>query len=472
MRKTEVLTWPERAFTWIVWCCVGTASLLQIHYARLHSHFIADDYDHFIQASTLPLAQLLATPIDIHYVPLHKLFSALVVYFAPLNFDFALAVLMAFHLSATVLLYQLLKLFSHSRGNLLIVLVYACNPFVLDLLMWWSSGIHRLPYICLSLMSLYGYVLYRKSQHSGPLALSVLAFLAALGFYSKAVLIPIYIMAIELCLSGQGDFRRLLQRLRVGMALLLLSLAYLLWYMRFAPIQQQGPSPSISTSLDIILLNFKVLAGSLAFYKFDAPLLCNMLIVTGLVLLAGYCARSAKKSLLVWVAVLACIILNFSMIAFSNRGQMFGGFIAFALRYYLEVLVLVATFAGVLIGAVLGESARNSTARLPWVGLLICVLYSVMLGWIGTKYRSEIYQDSHLVTSGYMRNLIAGLDRLPPDQPLLLQSSSLPAYVYGAFINQDMPFDKVLPIRYPHLQLVSAKDARYQVSVEGHVLSK
>lgn len=471
MRKTEVLAWPARAFTWAVWCCIGIGGLLQAHYARLHSHFIADDYDHFIQASVLPLGQLLVTPIDIHYVPLHKLFSALIVYCAPLNFDLALVVLLAFHLLAAVLLYQLLTLFSNSRGNLLIVLLYACNPFVLDLLMWWSSGIHRLPYICLSLLSLYGYVLYRKSQRVGPLVLSVLAFLVAFGFYSKALLIPIYIMAIELCLPGKGGIRSLLLRLRIGIALLLVSLAYMFWYWKFSPTQQQGPSPSMAVGLEIILLNFKVLVGGLAFYKYEAPKLCNIGIVTGLILLAGYCARRGKRSLVVWGVMFACIILNFAMIAFSNRGQMFGGFIAFSLRYYLEVIVLVALFAGVLFSAIYSDSG-SGRVRLPWLALLVCVLYSATLGWFGAKYRGEIYRDSHLVTSKYMRNLLVGLDHVPADQPLLLQSGNLPAYVYGAFINQAMPFEKVLPMRYPHLRLVSAEEARYWVSEDGHVLPK
>lgn len=200
-------------------------------------------------------------------------------------------------------------------------------------------------------------------------------------------------------------------------------------------------------------------------------MLCNMGIAAGLILLAGYCSRRCKRSLLVWGVMFACIILNFAMIAFSSRGQMFGGFIAFALRYYLEVIVLVALFAGVLFSAAYGESG-SGRARLPWLALLVCVLYSAALGWFGAKYRGEIYQDAHLVTAKYMRNLLAELDRLPADQPILLQSGNLPAYIYGAFINQAMPFEKVLPIRYPHLRLVSAQEARYWVSAEGHVLRK
>lgn len=469
MTNNQSSSFSSRSFTWLTWGIITAFIAFQVVYARSNSYFIADDYDHFINAATLPLLQVITTPIDIHYVPLHRLFSVLITKIAPLNFDVALAVLLTFHGLAIGLLYRLLQTLSASPMNALIVLLYACSPFVLDSLMWWSSGIHRFPYIFLSLASLYTYVLYRDGHRWVHLACCLLAFLLALGFYSKALIIPLYVIGLELCLSPWSDFRRLCKRLAIGGCMLVLSVSYILWYLKFAPVMQQGPSPSIPVGLEIVLFNFKVFAGVLTFHKYESGPLLNAALAGALLIAVVISAFKTRRALLIWAVLLSCIGMNFAMIAFSGRGQAFGVFISYALRYYFEVMFLIALFMGLLYST-LRSLPSSETRAWHWFALAACTLYVTTLGWISSTYRSEIYASSHLASARYMHHLLADLDLLAAERPLRVAQGNLPGYVYGDFINALMPIEKVLPIRYPYLVVVPREQADYEIDPQGNVL--
>lgn len=457
-------------FTWLAWGCIASFVVFQVFYVRSNSYFIDDDYDHFINAATLPLLQVITTPIDIHYAPLHRLFSVLITKIAPLNFDVALAVLLMFHCLAIGLLYRLLQTLSASPVNTLIVLLYSSSPFALDPLMWWSSGIHRFPYIFLSLVSLYTYVLYRKDFRWVHLACCLLAFLLALGFYSKALIIPLYVIGLELCLSPWSDFKSLCKRLIIGSCMLALSASYILWYLRCAPVMHAGPSPSIPVGLEITLSYFKVFTGVLTFHKYESGSLLSAGLVVVLLIAVVMSACKTRRALLIWVVLLSCVGMNFAIIAFSARGQAFGVFISYALRYYFEVMFLVALFMGLLYGT-LRSSPACETRTWHWSALAACMLYVTMLAWIGSTYRSEIYARSHLASAQYMNNLLDDMDLLVvEDRPLRVAQTNFPGYVYGDFINALMPIEKVLSIRYPDIIVVPRGQADYEIDPQGNVL--
>lgn len=461
--------------TWLkvfVWAGIFVFTLLIAAFVRQNSYFLADDYDHFIQASKLPLLELLATPIDVHYVPLHKLFSALILKLAPLNFDMALAVLLAFHGLSVYMLYRLLQELRATPLNLLIVFVYASNTFVLHPLLWWSAGIHRFPYILLSIVSLYAYVRYRRTRGLTDIVCCYVAFVLAFGFYSKAVLIPAYILGLELCLSWRQGLQRLVERFWLGVSMLLLSLAYVFWYLKFAPIAHQGPSPSIGEVFEIVLLNFKVLTGWLLLYQYTGPSLIFNLVIAALLIGCVLCSfLKARETLLMWGVLLALLFLNFAIIAASGRGQMFGGFLAFALRYYLEVMFIVAIFFSLIASAIQGKAtAPTSSSRAYHVGFVFCLAYALITLWSSSAYFHKTYEGTHQATARYMHNLITALDRLPGTSPLLFAEAGLPSYVYGAFIYALMPMEKVLPLRYPNISFVPRHQAQYEVDEAGNVV--
>lgn len=446
---------------------IFTASLVWL--VRANSYFLDDDYDHFIQAAQLPLAQLVAIPIDVHYAPLHKLLSALIQHLAPLNFDAALLVMLVFHGLAMLLLYKLLQALSDSPVNLLIVLLYGCNPFLLHPLMWWSSGIHRFPYIFLCLASLYAYLRFHQSRRPVHLACCYLAFFLAFGFYSKAILIPLYILGLEFCLSARHGMRRLLLGCVPGAAMLLVSLGYVWWYLNFAPLVQEAAAPSILLTGKIVLLNFQVLAGVLSFNQYGAPLGLNLLLAA--LLLAGifYSLWKNRWVLPIWLVLFGCVAINFAMLASSGRGQMFGESLALVLRYYFEVMFLIALFGGLLLAVLRGQPAPGVRPA-HWMALVLCLSYVSVLGWVGRPHFFSLYTSSHVAANHYMQRLLGSLDRLPPDRTLSLAAANLPLYVYGQFINTPMPMERVLPLRYPRLAIVPRAEADYEVDETGALL--
>lgn len=469
-----VLSSWERGFKGMVWLGLAVFTVLLALFVRTNSYYIDDDYDHFIQAARLPLWQMISTPIDVHYAPLHKLFSVLISHMAPLNFDVALLVMLGFHGLSIGLLYKILRSFSNSPVNLLIVFLYGCNPFVLYPLMWWSSGMHRFPYVFLCLACLYFYINYRRSQSRLHLASCCLAFFLAFGFYSKAILIPVYILGLELCLSGKDGIRHFFRRFLPGGIMFLLSMAYVFWYLHFAPVMQQGQTPSIASVCEIVLLNFKVMAGVLTFHQYDAPSSGFNISLVFVILVGGfYSFAKDRRSLLVWLVLFSCIFANFAMVAASGRGQMFGGFLAFALRYYFEEMFLVAVFGGLLFAVMRPSSGLNiaSVHKQHWLSFFIIGFYVCSLGWLARSNYVVVYEKSHIATVHYMQRLMASLDRLPTDRPLLLEEASFPGYVYGSFINARMPMGDVLPLRYPRLVMVPRSQADYGVDESGGVVA-
>lgn len=471
--STALSSIQDGGFKWAVWASLLIFTLLLALFARTNSYFFADDYDHFIQAAQLPLLQMIFSPIDVHYAPLHKLFSTLIQYLAPLDFDLAVLVLLSFHALSVVFLYKLLQALSDTRLNLLIVFLYGCNPFLLHPLIWWSSGIHRFPYICLTLASLCAYVHYRQSRRPLQLASCYLAFLLAFGFYSKAILIPLYILGLELCLSYRDGLQRWFARFAPGGLMLLVSMGYVLWYLNFASVAQQGSNTSLAVAIEIILLNFKVMVGVLTFQEYAAAnavfdFLLSLLLVGGI-----YSLVKNRQLLVIGLMLLACLGVNFAMLAISSRGQAIGVDLAFQMRYYLEVMFLIAIFGSLMFATMRGRS-RFVAVTPPtrhWMAFLACVVYLSALTWVGRQHYLVSYEKTYVATAQYMQQLIEDLDKFPADRPLLLAEASFPGYIYGDFINTLMPMEKLLPLRYHQLVTVPWSQAEYQVDEKGAVVS-
>src|SRR5678815_3390802 len=76
----------------------------------------------------------------------------------------------------------------------------AVNVYGGVLLLGWSAGIARLAYILLSIAAIYHYLRFRESGSWGRLATVVACVVAAAAFFSKGLLIPGYLGAVELVL--------------------------------------------------------------------------------------------------------------------------------------------------------------------------------------------------------------------------------------------------------------------------------
>ena len=160
------------------------ATLAFVLVARQRVSFYGDDYIGFHGVVTQSVRQFLLTPIDVHFIPLHKLATWLIYRIAPLNFDVALAVMCAFHLLGLWTLYRTLRLLGASWLSAPLTALCAVNVYGGVLLLGWSAGIARLAYILLSIAAIYHYLRFRESGSWGRLATVVACVVAAAAFFS------------------------------------------------------------------------------------------------------------------------------------------------------------------------------------------------------------------------------------------------------------------------------------------------
>lgn len=436
-----------------------------------NSYFIADDYDHFQLAGALPFEEFLLTPIDVHFVPLHRLFSYLLLKLAPLNFSLAVWLLIAFQLASLLMLYRVLEKIRKGPWNPPLVLLCACNSALLHLIIWWSAGIHRLPYVLLTLVSLFFYLRYRERQRPIELIGCFLSAMIALGFYSKAVLIPFYVLALEFCLSWREALKAW-RRYVPGAVLLLLSLAYVGWYLKFAPVQRSDVSTSPDVALEITVAFFRVLMNLVLLRELSQWGLVEALVVlfwSALILVT--CLRK-RENVIYWLALLGVLALNFLLIAGSSRGQLLGAFLAGALRYYYEVFFLAAIFLCLILNPVPNES-RGAAQRVQsktWSAavLMFCLIYPLAAYHAAKEAFAHTTGPVHKQASRYMRTLLASLDALPAGS-VQVAEGDLPLYVYGDWLKIAKPYSQILPLRYPNMRFVPHEQAQYEIDPQGQV---
>ncbi|MCJ1879059.1 hypothetical protein [Pseudomonas nitroreducens] len=460
----------ERAIGWLSWVMVLLFSWKTFKYLSEKSYFLADDYDHFELAHRLPLLEQLLTPIDVHFVPGHRLFSYLLERFAPLNFDVALWVMLGFHLLSVFMFSKVLGRLRSGPWNPLLVVLYGCGSSVLYLLFWWSAGIHRLPYVLFCLCSIYGYLGYRQHRYSRDLLVCVGGFVLAAAFYSKAVLLPGYLLALELCLSwrmGLSGWRRY----RLGVALLLLSVVYLGWYELYAPVLRFDYVLNARLALDASLLGLDVFVRDLFLMPWQQEPKQLLGIWLGAVVMLVTCWRRPERCVF-WLALLAVLLVNLLILGVGNRVQTMGSSVMLALRYQFEPLFLLGLFLCLILNRAPAPTPRPRVSRY-WAMLAIafCVAYPVGSFLHARATDRLMNEGGHEQVADYMSHLLAQLDGLPSDRVITFAQGDFPAQVYRVLFGPPKSFQAILPLRYPNLQFADRDKAQYEIDARGNVLS-
>lgn len=455
-------------FTWLM---ILLFTWMMARFALRNSFFIADDFDHFQLATSLPFMEYLLTPIDVHFVPLHRLASALLLALAPLDFRLGLWAMVAIQLASSVMLALLLKRLRPGPWNPVLVVFFACNSTLLPLLIWWSAGIHRLPYILLTITCLYCYLGYRDSRRLRDLVGCCICFVTALGFYSKAVLIPFYILALEFCLSWRDGYGAI-GRYKLGIVLLLLAVAYVGWYVMFAPVLRGSGEASIAVAIQITLTFFRVLGGLLLLHAAAGWGVSGALVALFWVSLIVFTCLRRRENLVFWTALISVLALNFLIIAASSRAQMFGVFLAFVPRYFLEVIYLITIFLCLILNPAAPAAVNNRRGGMGAGVLLVLfgVFYPVMAYQSAKASFARVEAPLHKQTQRFMSTLLSDLDKMPAAQTIKIAEGSFPLYVYGQLMQVHKPFADVLPLRYPNLQFVTREQAQFEIDSQGRVL--
>ncbi|MCF8167931.1 MAG: hypothetical protein K9J77_04870, partial [Rhodoferax sp.] len=227
------------------------------------SHFIDDDYEHFVNARAIDFLSFVTARVDnIHLAPVHKLLSYLIAQSSPISFPTAVALVSVLHLIAAAVLFATLQTMRPGAYNLHISVFFSLATTLMEQTTWWSSAAHRLPYVIFSLLALLFFLRHLQSGRLRDWAASGGAFLLALGAYSKAVLLPFLLLAVVLARAHaqqqKSDYRALAIKL---LPIACVSLTYVLGYVWSAdPIA--SARPAVTTVLEALSLSFVGLAQS------------------------------------------------------------------------------------------------------------------------------------------------------------------------------------------------------------------
>ncbi len=315
-----------------------------------HGHYVGDDLLGFWYARKQSMGAYLFNPINVHVVPLHRLASFVVDGVAPMKFPIAVLCLLLFHALGVVYLHRTLQLLQRSWVNLVFVAAYATHVYVGVLLMWWSSGLHRLPYIALSIMAIYYWVRHLKLGQRQSLYGVAACFVAAFGFYPKAMLIPLYLAAVTVSLASPG------YRLRPRGAWLLVvgglvSLAYTAAVGHHAGEYATRVHLSLAFQLEFQRLSWSVLIESTMGRVLGTVQGISLGLWLCWAAIVALTVALRPRNAIVWLAALVTISTNIAVLGLSDRAAAYGHFVAFAYRYYFELLFLLVLFLAMAVQA-------------------------------------------------------------------------------------------------------------------------
>ncbi len=314
------------------------------------SWFFSDDFVlfHQVQLQGVHPGFLFERAI-VHFAPGHRLFEIVVQRFAPLDFNIALGILLAFHCAAIVFLQRTLAaVFGRRWWTFCVALAFGLSFVFVNSLEWYSGGLLTIPGVAFSLACIHAYVIWWRTRKTAWLVWSVVALIAGLAFYEKTALVPLYLFGMTALLLDPGR----------GVAAGLRSVRPRVWALYAAPVVVLG--------VIYIAGNFADSAGTLDFgqlpsylriawldgfvpslFGFHVPrgptaaetvavVLAQVLLVAAVVVTVAR-RRSAWRA---WAFLAAAFLLN--MLVVVPRLGTWGPAIGYETRYFTEIAMVAA----------------------------------------------------------------------------------------------------------------------------------
>jgi len=375
-----------------------------------YTFFFSDDFGNLRLARTLPLADYLVRPIDIHFVPMHRLFVWVLQKLSPLNYPLAVAALLACHGLTMLLLKRLFDLIRPSRLNLLLLVVYSANIFFAVPLAWFTSGVHRFPCLLFTVASLYYAARFAAEARPLQFLASVLAALLALGFYAKALLLPAYVLGLALCFAASGVGGRWRRMLPIAAVQIALAGGYVLF--RHYSIGRLPAEPPPPRGLyDVVVAMFSIFSEGLLALRFHTRTVPEGWVVPVVFVVAGWTIWRSPRNAVVWLVAAAWFALN-ALLLTMGRGFAFGIWATLVYRYYFELVFFVVITAKIVL-----TNIDRAGAPAPWAArlrdllatrraLFAVAVYLVVALSATLRLLAASQQHQH-VTRLFLRNLLA-----------------------------------------------------------------
>jgi hypothetical protein len=474
---------PFRRLAFLEVASLGLAvvySAATVVFVLSRGSFYGDDFSGFLVSRTEPFASGLFIPVGGQVVPMARLLDSVFFHVVGLRYGAAVATLCAFHLIGIVYLYRTLNLLRPSAANAVLIALYACYVHTWVQLGWWIAGLERVPFVAFASLALYHYVRYSETRARRHLAAVCVCDLLALGFYSKALLLPLCMVGLDVARFSASDLRARLRTFAgpwlVAAVLLVVGATCSVLEHRaagtLATVLGGAPAGQVVEFTELGLVFF---AHSLFGLSFGVAPHATWLLVALLWLsLVGYTSVRARRAWVAWLVLLALVLTNLVMIGVSSRVALFGPLLALEVRYYWELCF----FSCVLLGVIL-HRVRKDTAEGEWVrrtpgvaqGVVaaFCVLYAAVSY---RQFSSSALPDSAAMWKSrkFMDTLSADMKRLNSrEAPVKLADDNVPAYLIG----MDLTFLRVSQLLFlmrERVAWVLPEKAEYRIAVDGHLV--
>lgn len=452
---------------------VGFNAALFAHVVQ-NAHFSGDDIITLDRAHSTPLREFLLTPIGEHFVPLHRLVAYLADAWFPMSYSFAMLVMEAFFLLGVAYLGRilgLLEVIAHepgtpsddqanarigwlprSQAGWLLIGLYSVNAYLGALLGWWTAGLHRLPMIAFSIMSIHYYLVFRRSRALRHALTCSLCLLFGLGFFLKAILVPYCWLGLELCLFRLTSPAERRKNLGFVLAWVAASFVYVVVWWQLQPAQVREINWDIGTQLDFLSVTSSILRDG-AFGSFYGLELFHRghqfpfeRVVSSLfwIALIAFTIQRHARNAHVWLVLSGLLVLNVLVISMAKHRTGSVGALAALLnqRYYFEFYFLIAIFVAVALARASDAGKRPTLEARLGSGWPMTVLSSLLLALVATRSlvaSRGLYQNRKART--YIEHVLADSSRLRAETggPLSIVDDQAPADVLNWAVSRILP---------------------------------
>ena len=384
------------------------------------SFFAGDDWLHLVKAHGATLEPgYLGDPVFIHYAPGLRFGYWALQQVAPADWGVALAALLLLLAGSLLLFHRIsIQLFGERRSNLVVLLLFGSSVTLVTSFLWFADGLHKLPSTFLSLLAIHAWLRHRENGSRAALALSVAAVSLGLLFYVKVILVPLYLVLIEVLLLRRPT------RLWT-LAAFAPPIAVYLWNYAAGYAALAGDRPELGLVAEYVWT---------AWHRGAAPALAG--IYVGLderaLAIVGAIAVQIAIVAIVWHRRRAWRVWVFAAIAFIANASLVGlgrlesfGFerVAWDPRYHTELAWLLPL--------ALAFAFRDYTFRRRRVATAAIVLYAVLATVTGTLMALWWQRTQSATSTAYAQNLPRQGELI--DQPV-------PAFLVSA---RDHPWDRL-----------------------------
>jgi hypothetical protein len=339
---------------------------------------------------------------------------------------------------------------------------YGTFVHLVPLFTWWGAAVHRLPVVCCIGAAIWQYALFRRrATLLGGLAIAV-TFAAALGFFEKAMVLPVVLAGLEACLLiVAAPAERRWPRVTLFLGLGAIGGAHVMLWRSATDPHLSALTTDLAYLGEYSRLSVTMFLKSLAGQTYEQHLWAGAALIA---LLVGASTALRPRTLGLWL-VAACVtwISLISTGLSSARAAFWGLMPALGSRYYPDVMYVFVIFAAIALADAVAAPrfARLVSRRVRAVAIPLLVAGVWTLGAIAYVNGTAVVRGNvDVVKAGvYLRNVRAGIRRVEGAHP-----DGLVPFTRGMV----PPFMQMYrDVRGQHGTLLSAMGARARIARRG-----